>query len=63
MENKDTYPKELFIGDKDNYSCRIINNEKEETQFREMGLVDYANLPDYSDLPEYVEQEEVLESE
>ena len=58
MENKDTYPKELFIGNKVNYSCRIIHNEKEETQFREMGLVDY------DDLPEYVEQEEeVLESE
>lgn len=57
MENKDTYPKELFIGDKVNYSCRIIHNEKEETKFREMGLVDY------SDLPEHVGQEEVLESE
>ena len=58
MENKDTYPKELFIGDKVNYSCRIIKNEEEEAQFRGMGLVDY------DDLPEYVEQqEEVLESE
>ena len=58
MENKDTYPKELFIGDKVDYSCRIIHNEEEESQFREMGLVDY------DDLPERVEQqEEVLESE
>ena len=58
MENKDTYPKELFIGDKVNYSCRTINNEEEEAQFREVGLIDY------DDLPEYVEQqEEVLESE
>lgn len=58
MENKNTYPKELFIGDKVNYSCRIIHNEKEEIQFREMGLVDYANLPEYVE-----QQEEVLESE
>ena len=53
MENKDTYPKELFIGDKVSYSCRTIHNEEEELQFREMGLVDY------SELPEYVEKEEV----
>lgn len=52
MENKDTYPKELFIGDKVNYSCRIIRNEKEETQFREMGLVDYDDLPDPVETPE-----------
>lgn len=54
---KSEYPKELFVGDKVSYSCRIIHNEKEEIQFREMWLVDY------SELPEYVEQEEVLESE
>ena len=49
---KSEYPKELFVGDKVNYSCRIIHNEKEEIQFREMGLVDY------SELPEHVEKEE-----
>ena len=50
---KSEYPKELFVGDKVNYSCRIIHNEEEEIQFREIGLVDY------SELPEYVEKEEV----
>ena len=52
-QSKSEYPKELFVGDKVNYSCRIIHNEEEEIQFREIGLVDY------SDLPEYVEKEEV----
>ena len=52
-QSKSEYPKELFVGDKVSYSCRIIHNEEEELQFREMGLVDY------SELPEHVEKEEV----
>lgn len=40
------YPKMLYVGDKESYSSRIIHTAEEEQQFREIGLMDYADLPD-----------------
>lgn len=38
------YPKMLYTGDKENYSCRAVQDADEERQYRENGLVDYADL-------------------
>lgn len=38
------YPKMLYTGDKVNYSCRAVQDADEEQQYRENGLVDYADL-------------------
>ena len=38
------YPKMLYTGDKEQYSCRTVQDADEEQQFRENGLVDYADL-------------------
>lgn len=38
------YPKMLYSGDKENYSCRAVQDADEEEKFREIGLVDYADL-------------------
>lgn len=40
------YPKMLYSGDTVNYSCRVVHTSEEEAQFREIGLVDYADLPE-----------------
>lgn len=40
------YPKMLYSGDKESYSSRIIHTVEEEAQFREIGLMDYVDLPD-----------------
>lgn len=36
----------LYSGDKESYSSRIIHTAEEEAQFREIGLIDYADLPE-----------------
>ena len=38
------YPKMLYSGDKESYSSRIVHTAEEEQQFREIGLMDYADL-------------------
>lgn len=38
------YPKMLYTGDKEQYSCRAVQDADEEQQYRENGLVDYADL-------------------
>ena len=38
------YPKMLYTGDKVNYSCHAVQDADEEQQYRENGLVDYAEL-------------------
>lgn len=38
------YPKMLYTGDKESYSCRAVQDSDEEQQCRENGLVDYADL-------------------
>ncbi|WP_173911055.1 hypothetical protein [Acinetobacter sp. Marseille-Q1618] len=40
------YPKMLYTGDTVNYSCRVVHSLDEESQFREIGLVDFADLPE-----------------
>lgn len=40
------FPKMLYSGDKESYSSRIIHTAEEEAQFREIGLMDYVDLPD-----------------
>lgn len=40
------YPKMLYSGDKESYSSRIAHTTEEERQFREIGLIDYADLPE-----------------
>ena len=40
------YPKMLYTGDKEQYSCRAVQDAEEEQQFRGIGLMDYADLPD-----------------
>lgn len=40
------YPKMLYSGDKESYSSRIIHTAEEEQRFREIGLIDYADLPE-----------------
>lgn len=45
MQNTE-YPKMLYSGDKESYSSRIIHSAEEEAQFREIGLIDYADLPE-----------------
>lgn len=36
----------LYSGDKESYSSRIVHTAEEEQQFRDIGLIDYADLPD-----------------
>ena len=36
----------LYSGDKESYSSRIVHTAEEEAQFREIGLMDYADLPE-----------------
>lgn len=36
----------LYTGDKESYSSRIIHTAEEEAQFREIGLIDYVDLPE-----------------
>lgn len=36
----------LYSGDKKSYSSRIVHTPEEEAQFREIGLIDYADLPE-----------------
>lgn len=38
------YPKMLYTGNKVNYSCHAVQDADEEQQYRENGLVDYADL-------------------
>lgn len=45
MQNTE-YPKMLYSGDKESYSSRIVHTPEEEAQFREIGLIDYADLPE-----------------
>lgn len=45
MQNTE-YPKMLYSGDTVNYSCRVVHTLEEEAQFREIGLIDYADLPE-----------------
>lgn len=52
------YPKMLYSGDKVSYSSRIIHSAEEEHQFREIGLVDYADLPEPAPKVEETEKDE-----
>lgn len=36
----------LYSGDKESYSSRIVHDEEDEVKFREIGLVDYVDLPE-----------------
>ncbi|WP_180129033.1 MULTISPECIES: hypothetical protein [unclassified Acinetobacter] len=40
------YPKMLYVGDSEQYSCRAVQDSEEEQQYRDMGFVDYADLPE-----------------
>lgn len=40
------YPKMLYSGDKESYSSRIVHDEEDEAKFREIGLVDFVDLPE-----------------
>lgn len=40
------YPKMLYVGDSEQYSCRAVQDSEEEQQYRDMGFMDYADLPD-----------------
>ena len=40
------YPKMLYVGDSEQYSCRAVQNSEEEQQYRDMGFMDYADLPE-----------------
>lgn len=48
------YPKMLYSGDgnKVNHSGRVVHSAEEEAQFREIGFVDYADLPEFVAEPE-----------
>src|SRR5690606_4431152 len=46
------YPKMLYSGDKESYSSRIIHTAEEEQQFRDIGLIDYADLPEPEPIPD-----------
>ena len=39
------YPKMLYSGDKESYSSRIVHDEEDEAKFRDIGLVDFVDLP------------------
>ncbi len=39
------YPKMLYVGDSEQYSCRAVQDSEEEQQYRDMGFMDYADLP------------------
>lgn len=51
------YPKTLYSGNTKDYSCRVVHTPEEEAQFREIGLVDYA------DLPEFVAEQEIAQND
>lgn len=36
----------LYSGDKESYSSRIVHDEEDEAKFREIGLVDFVDLPE-----------------
>ena len=40
------YPKMLYKGDKESYSSRIVHDEEDEAKFRDIGLVDFVDLPE-----------------
>lgn len=40
------YPKMLYTGDTEQWSCRAVQDADEEQEYREKGLVDYADLPE-----------------
>mgnify|MGYP001236512679 CR=1 FL=1 len=40
------YPKMLYSGDKESYSSRIVHDEEDEAKFRDIGLVDFVDLPE-----------------
>lgn len=39
------YPKMLYVGDSEQYSCRAVQDSEEEQQYRDMGFMDYVDLP------------------
>ena len=39
------YPKMLYVGDSEQYSCRAVQDSEEEQQYRDMGFIDYVDLP------------------
>lgn len=53
------YPKMLYSGDTVNYSCRVVHTSEEEAQFREIGLIDYADLPEPEPKAEDIASSEV----
>lgn len=40
------FPKMLYKGDKVNYSCAVAHTEKREQELRDIGCVDYDDLPE-----------------
>ena len=38
------YPKMLYVGDSEQYSCRAVQDSEEEQQYRDMGFMDYVDL-------------------
>lgn len=40
------YPKMLYVGDSEQYSCRAVQDSEEEQQYRDMGFMDYVDLPE-----------------
>lgn len=36
----------LYSGDKESYSSRIVHDEEDEAKFRDIGLVDFVDLPE-----------------
>lgn len=45
-EQEMEYPKMLYTGNKVEWSCRAVQTAEDEVQAREVGLVDYNDLPE-----------------
>ena len=42
------YPKALYTGNQTNYEMTVVNNAEQEQEQRELGALDFADLPDFS---------------
>lgn len=42
------YPKALYTGNQTNYEMIVVDNAEQEQEQRELGALDFADLPEYS---------------
>ena len=56
------FPKMLYKGDKVSYSCAVAHTAEREQELRDIGCVDYDDLPEPQDIDKENSEETVLQS-